>query len=190
MQRVLMAMWLSMATTGFAMAGPFEDGTIAYDKGNYSEAEKLWRQAAEEGDAKAQWGMGYMYDYGKGVPQDHTVSAMWFRMAAEQGYETAQNRLGFAYDQGLGVPQNYVEAAKWYRKAAEQGHTSAQYNLGLAYEQGLGVPQDRVLAHMWLNLSAIDGGIAKKARDKLATSMTADEIAEAQRMAREWEPKQ
>ena len=52
-----------------------------------------------------------------------------------------------------------------------------------------GVPQDYVLAHMWFNLSAAQGnGDAVKNRDIAAGLMTPDQLAEAQRLAREWKP--
>lgn len=58
------------------------------------------------------------------------------------------------------------------------------------YEKGQGVRQDFVQAHMWYNLSAADGEKrAAEARDALAKQMTPAQIAEAQRLAREWKPK-
>ena len=57
------------------------------------------------------------------------------------------------------------------------------------YLQGKGVPQDNVLAHMWFNLSAAQGSEdARTYRDNVAKLMTPDQIAEAQRLAREWKP--
>ena len=65
-----------------------------------------------------------------------------------------------------------------------------QHNLGVMYAQGNGVPQDFVLAHMWTNLAAAQGHEgAKSGRDVLAKRMTSEQIAEAQRLAREWRPK-
>jgi TPR repeat protein len=97
------------------------------------------------------------------------------------------------YDTGQGVPQDYQEAERWYRLAAEQGHAKAQYNLGVMYTNGKGVPQDYVQAHTWINLAASRAttGEAKYrlARDSLAERMTASQVAEAQRLAREWQPK-
>ena len=61
--------------------------------------------------------------------------------------------------------------------------------LGVMYESGLGVPPDNLLASIWLNLAAAQGdGDAAKLRDSLARFMTPDQIAEAQRMARDWKP--
>ena len=78
---------------------------------------------------------------------------------------------------------------KWYRLAADQGHAKAQNNLGSIYVEGKGVPQDYVLAHMWFNLSAAQGDEkAVEHRDIVAGKMTPDQLAEAQRLAREWKP--
>jgi len=135
-----------------------------------------------------------MYTLGQGVPQDYAEAAKWNRLAADQGFAEAQASLGVAYIQGQGVPQDYAEAVKWCRKAADQGIARAQGALGLMYEQGWGVAQDYVLAYTWLNLSASREYVAEgrdiltKLRDEVAAMMTPSQIAEAQRMAREWKP--
>lgn len=83
-----------------------------------------------------------------------------------------------------------LEALFWYRKAAEQGNAGAQANLGLMYERGQGVPQDYAQAHMWLNLAASRAHTAAATkRDEVAAQMTPAQIAEAQKLAREWKPK-
>ncbi len=118
------------------------------------------------------------------------------RPLAEQGYAKAQFILGFMYENGQGVPQDYAETVKWYRKAAEQGHASAQNNLGFMYDNGRGVTQDYVQAHMWFNLAAAgslpdeDRDRRAKNRDIVAKLMTPAQVAEAQRLARAWRPKQ
>jgi TPR repeat protein len=109
------------------------------------------------------------------------------RAAAEQGDAAAQHKLGNRYEHGRGVPQDYAEAVKWYRLAAEQGHALAQSNLGVMYDNGQGVPQDYVRAHTWFNLAASRGNAnGSKNRDIVAKRMTPAQIAEAQRLAREW----
>jgi TPR repeat protein len=112
-------------------------------------------------------------------------------MAADQGTAIAQHNLGVKYSKGEGVPKDYAEAVRWYRKAADQGNAGAQHNLGLMYYNGQGVPQDYVRAHMWFNLAAAKDGDPKTAerRDLIAQLMTGEQIAEAQRLAREWKPK-
>ena len=95
-------------------------------------------------------------------------------------------QVGNIYNEGLGVKQDYAEAVRWYRLAAAQGHASAQSNLGTMYGEGQGVVQDYTRAHMWFNLAAVKGNSnAVQNRDIVAKKMTTQQIAEAQKMARE-----
>lgn len=94
--------------------------------------------------------------------------------------------MGIMYDLGRGVSQDYAEAAKWYGLAARQGHVDSQYNLGILYGDGQGVPKDQAAAYVWLNLSATQGDLeATKYREIVASGMTGDQLAEAQRLYRE-----
>jgi hypothetical protein len=162
---------------------------------NYAEAAKWYRKAADQGNDQAQTELGLMYEKGQGVLQDYVEAAKWYRKGADQGYAHAQWSLGGMYFDGRSVRQDYVEAAKWFRKAADQGHPMAQNLLGDMYFDGQGVPQDYVKAHMLLNLAATGfantalRNAAVKDRDTVAAKMTKEQIAEAQRLAREWKPK-
>ena len=103
---------------------------------------------------------------------------------AEQGNASAQSSLGYMYELGLGVTLNYDEALHWYRAAAEQGLARAQNNLGLLYEKGWGVPQNFIQAHAWYNIAAANGGeYASEDRNRIASQMTSQQIAEAQALA-------
>jgi TPR repeat protein len=83
--------------------------------------------------------------------------------------------------------RDYATAVRLNRPLAEQGDANAQYNLGVFYDNGLGVPQDKVRAYMWFNLSAAQGREGAAAiRDLIARRMTPAQIAEAQKLAREW----
>ncbi len=87
-----------------------------------------------------------------------------------------------AYDQG-----DYATALKEMRPLADQGYAKAQVNLGILYGKGQGVLQDHVQAHMWASLAAAQNQeTATLLRDGLAEQMTPEQIAEAQRLAREW----
>ena len=115
------------------------------------------------------------------------------RALAEQGDASVQILLGVMYINGEGVPQDDTEAVRWYRLAANQRHAGAQLNLGVKYRDGEGTPQDFVEAHMWTNLAALQlsgehRDWAVRVRDDVAGRMTAEQIAEAQRRAREWTP--
>ncbi|HMT47187.1 MAG: hypothetical protein RL702_173 [Pseudomonadota bacterium] len=72
--------------------------------------------------------------------------------------------------------------------AAADGDASAYYDLGVAYSTGShGVDCDLIEAHKWFNLAAVGGhGEAQLCRADISDEMTAREIAEAQRRAREW----
>jgi len=103
------------------------------------------------------------------------------------GRPAAQFNLGVMYDKGDGVPQDYKEAIQWYRLAADQGTPSAQLNLGFMYDKGIGVPQNYVQAYMWYSLAGPVGSAkGPNNRDLIAPKMTRVQIAEAQRLAREW----
>jgi uncharacterized protein len=88
-----------------------------------------------------------------------------------------------------------AQAIAWLHKGAAQGHSLSQDSLGFLYETGKGVPQDYVQAHMWYNLAASDAQdavmseTASQMRDLVAAKMTPAQIAEAQKMAREWKPR-
>jgi uncharacterized protein len=201
---IIVAVLLSASS---AFAGALEDAIAAYDQKDYATALRLFQPLAEKGDATAQVRLGTMYGDGVGVARDAAEALKWLRKAAEQGDAYGQGVLGVSLRGiGGGFPEDDAEAAKWARKAADQGNVPAQFVLGDMYEKGIGVPQDYVLAYMWFNLGAAHGdfGGAEIAhrygfdfgkpshvaefRDKLTAKMTPEQIAEAQRLAREWKP--
>ena len=91
------------------------------------------------------------------------------------------------YKDGTGVPKDYVEAVKWYRLAADQGLVDAQWSLGDMYANGNGVPRDYIEVYKWWNLVAIQGNYNAKDRiEDIEKKMTKQQIAEGQRLSREW----
>jgi TPR repeat protein len=80
-----------------------------------------------------------------------------------------------------------VDSLAQYERDARDGRADALYNLGLAYSTGQGVGVDMIAAHKWFNLAAVRGVEAAKSwRNQLAAEMAPSQIAEAQKMAREW----
>ncbi len=150
---------LALALPAHVLAADFEAGWKAYQRAYYATAWEEWRPLAEQGDANAQYYLGVMHQNGEGVSQ------------------------------------NYALAVLRYFQAAEQGLASAQKNLGVMYARGDGVAQNYVFAHMWLNLAVarfprgVTRDEATNFRDGIANYMTPAEVAEAQRLAREWKPK-
>ena len=190
MKRILTALVLGVsllfASGGVGYSQDYQKGLEAYKKGDYASALREFRALAEQGDAKAQYNLGVMYGNGEGVTQDDKEAVKWYRKSAEQGNAIAQYNLGVMYANGEGVTQDYKEAVKWYRKSAEQGHARAQFALGVKYAMGQGVLLDDVYAHMWFNIAVSNGDDdAMKNRDIVAKRMTTEQLAEAQKLARE-----
>jgi TPR repeat protein len=152
---LLIIMTALLLNVGAAWAGPYEEGNDAFNRGDFAEAAKQFRLVAAQGDARGQAGLCTLYEDGSGVPQD------------------------------------YTEALKWCRLAAVQGNWTAQIALCDLYINGQGVPQDYVRAHMWCNLasalpgSASDIRSASGLRDALSKRMTPQQIADAQKLARD-----
>lgn len=91
-------------------AKSLSEAAVAYERADYVEAIRLYRLAADQGHAAAQYNLGTMHRDGEGVPQNYAEALRWFRLAADQGQAEAQTNLGVMYNRGNGVPQNYVEA--------------------------------------------------------------------------------
>ena len=138
-----------------------EIAEVAEENPNSSRAEiaevAQLTKAATQGDADAQYNLGFMYDEGRGMPKDDKKAVEWYRKAAKQGNADAQIHLGFMYMNGYGVPQDDKKAVEWYRKAADQKHPIAQHNLGFMYDEGRGVPKDDKKAVEWYRKAAKQG---------------------------------
>jgi hypothetical protein len=88
---------------------------------DYQQAMDSYQKASDQGDSKAQYMLGTLYEAGKGVAKDYAKAREWYQKAADQGDILAQYRLGYFYQSGLGGPQDYYQAKVWYQKAADQG---------------------------------------------------------------------
>ena len=86
------------------------------------------RQAAERGEASAQFIVATRYLDGEGVAQDLTQAAHWYQKAALAGLAPAQYRLATLFERGRGVPQDAATAMGWYQRAAEQGNVKDMHN--------------------------------------------------------------
>ena len=111
MNTLLKNMMLALLALGIGQA------VWAYDVPDFQET----LQAAEQGNAQAQFNLGWMYANGEGVRQDPVQAVQWYRKAAEQGLAEAQYNLGVMYAKGEGVRQNYKIAKEWFGKACDNG---------------------------------------------------------------------
>jgi TPR repeat protein len=76
-----------------AVAGPWEDGMAAYNRGDYVPAIQVFRAMALQGNVKAQAALGVMYRRGQGVSRNPARAFVWFSRAAAQGDAKAKAEL-------------------------------------------------------------------------------------------------
>ena len=126
------------------------------------------------------------------MAKDYAEAVKWYRKAAEQNYAVAQYNLGCCYDNGQGVAKDYAEAVKWYRKAAEQNDAEAQFNLGVALRQWRRRGEGLVEGYKWFLLAAAQGDedAKKDVCRSLESRMTREQIAEGQKLARNFKPRE
>ena len=97
------------------------------------------RQTALNGDPQAQFELGQMYEFGRGVPQDYQEALKHYTIAAERGLAQAEYSIGLLFEHGRGMEANPTTAADWYERAAEKGDTWAMNNLAMLFSYGKGV---------------------------------------------------
>jgi TPR repeat protein len=159
MRRVFCALLLALTYAAsaspqlVAAAASLEEAEFAYERGEYTQAARLFSPLAEQGVASAQFYLGLMHEKGRGVRQDYPTALTWFRKAAAQGFAGPQNNLGLMYERGRGVRKDVVRALMWYHIAGTLLHGD-------------------------------EGKAAVKRRDYLSSRMTAEQIEQAQEMAR------
>ena len=158
MRRVFLGIALVMLLGAQSQPG-FQDGLLAYHRGDHAVAMEIWRPLAERGDASAQYMVGYLYAQGEGVVSNSGTAAKWYHRAADQGDPDAQLNLGLLYVDGVGVKKSYVSAYQWF---------------ALAY---LTYPPGEYRDHAFRN------------RENVATLMSAKQIEKAERLVRRWKPK-
>ena len=113
--------------------------TAGIDYNVYSQ--ELMNAAIKQGDAKAQFALGYLYYYGQTVPQSFSLAAKYLKMAADKGLAEAQCKIGLCYADGLGTDKNEMFAFKYFQKAHLKGNVEATVYLAWCYFNGFGVEQ-------------------------------------------------
>lgn len=133
----------------------FKIGSKAYQAGQYDRAHELWQPLAENGDIRAQYAIGRLYEKGRGVERNLETAISWYRKAAERGHADSEYRIAVGYAYGLGVKRDEAEGLSWLRRAANHGQKRAQKVLAQAYEEGrLGLNADPERARYWYDKAA------------------------------------
>lgn len=102
----------------------YQDACAAYKTGDFSRALRLFRQAAEMGDARAKYCLGECFYWGNGVPADMRIAFKWYLEAAKSGNEDAYYKVACCYCSGDGVDADSNEAIRWLELAAAS-HSAA-----------------------------------------------------------------
>ncbi len=123
---ICLTLVLLLGRVGMGWGADFQKGLNAVQSGDYATALREWKPLAKQGNANAQYSLGWMYYKGQGVPQDDKTAVKWYRLAAKQGDARAQYSLGVMYRKGKGVPQDDKTAVKLFRLAAKPGNAFAQ----------------------------------------------------------------
>lgn len=159
-------------------------GVMLASNGDYQQAAYWYKQAALAGISTAMYNLGVLYFNGQGVPKDYSIAHRWFDSAARRGNAYAQLQLGLMSLTGQGMPKDPNQEFYWYQKAAEQGLPAAQYDLAVMYHNGDGIQRNDVRAYAWLLLAGKSGVDTTEALPIVAQSMSADDIAKAQKLSR------
>ncbi len=139
----------------------FQHGLAQFRMHQQLDAVASFRQAAAQGYAPAQTGLGLMYASGLGgLVRDDIEAVRLYRLAADQGYSRALTALGHMLADAHGVPRDQAEAVRLFLLAAAHGYADAQSNLGLMYEQGHGIAAHQPEAIRWYRMAARQGAQA------------------------------
>ena len=109
---------------------------------NYLEAFNLYSKAADMGNDKALFKVGYFYRFALGVKEDFSKAMEYFQKAAQKGNARAMHNIGSLYYYGDGVEKNYGEALQWYEKAGSLNFALSYNKLGEMYRDGEGTVRD------------------------------------------------
>ena len=108
-----------------ALAGPWEDGMVAYNRGDYVPAIRLFRPLAEQGNPKAQSVLGKMYRKGQGVARNPAQAFMWFSLAARRGDARARAEMR-EVSQAMS-PQERAQAQEMAQACEASSYRACEY---------------------------------------------------------------
>ncbi len=155
---------------------------------DYETGAKLVCEAAKAGNANGLFNCAIVTMEGRGVAKDPARAVAMLRKAAAQDHIGAKNLLAQAYLNGTGVKEDRTKAIALFRETAEAGNPVGLFSVAQAYTLGLGgLKKDLVRAHAYFNLAAVRGHPeAAKAREMIEAQLAPEQVAHAQRIAREW----
>jgi uncharacterized protein len=120
-------------------------------------ARAWFEEAASKGFAMAEYNLGVMYLYGRGVPIDYAAARGWLIKASDHGVPRAKFQLGRLYEKGLGVPLDMNEAKRLYRDGTEQARSSVDANSGTLFVNSESITLEFAQSREWYLGAAAKG---------------------------------
>jgi TPR repeat protein len=191
-----------------SQAAPFKPASQA-DRDTIAVFDQAWggdetafrklRQLADSGNAIAQNAMGNFHAEGKFVEKDEAAALQWWTKAAEQGAAVAQYNVAQSYLRAMKHQDDLLRVKEWLSKAAEQGFMEAQIDLAVTYTAEGTSWFDPVQAFKWFTVGAANALaqgpngeqdrlaiFAWNALTKIAKTMSEQQIAEGQKLSKDW----
>jgi TPR repeat protein len=118
-------------------------------QGDTKNAVPLLKQAAELGNAEAQYNLGYCYQEGVEVPKNDSIANTWLLKSAKQGWLNAQFKIAYSYAVGRGTTKNDEQAFYWALQCAKQGDPECMFNVVSCYQEGIGTDKNIDSTLVW-----------------------------------------
>lgn len=147
-------MWLGLGAWENVFAGNYKEGMLQYEKGNFQEAFRLIKKAAQEKNAQAEYQLSLMYQKGEGISADKEQAFYWCRRAAHRDHMKAAYAVSKMYQNPSLVEHDNQQAYYWLRRAAELDLENGWLSMALMYLNGELVERDTESAIAWLKHAA------------------------------------
>lgn len=158
MQKLILSIWtLLIATLSFGQTAEElnKKSKDFLSKGDTKHAAPFLKQAAQLGNAEAQYNLGYCYQAGIEFSQNDSIANTWLLKSAKQGWLNAQFKIAYSYAVGRGTNKNDEQAFFWSLKCAKQGDPECMFNVVSCYQNGIGTNKNLDSALVWATRLAV-----------------------------------
>jgi TPR repeat protein len=157
----LLALVITFLNWAAPVLAQYEEGQHAFDAGDYLKAQEAWKKCAEGEDARCQYSLGYLMQFGMVGSADLVSAKSWYEKAAANKSADALYALGLMHESGQGADKDLGKAFDYYHQAAAAGvQSDAEYAIGRMLLRGRGVPRDAKESVVWLKKAAQHGNPA------------------------------
>ena len=146
-----------LAVSDLETEAVFQQAMRAYIAGEFAEMLRLMKQLSDQGYAKAQSKLGWIYERGIGVKVNYKKALELYQKSKNKDDGFAYVRLGFMYQRGVGVEKDTTKSVELIKKSIARGHGHGHALMGYAYFVRAGVARDYDLARKHAELAAEKG---------------------------------